>query len=454
MTSDSCDFDLFVIGAGSGGVRAARRAAELGVRVAVAEDRYLGGTCVNAGCVPKKLLVYASHYRELFQAAAGFGWHPGAVKFNWAELLANKDREIQRLNDIYRRLLDNAGVTLFEGRASIAGPGLVRVAGVEYRARRILIATGGWPHVPDIPGREHVITSNEAFHLEALPERLLIVGGGYIAVEFAGIFHGLGVETTLCHRGGQLLRGFDQELCQHLAGELVAKGVDVHFNTGITAVARDAAGSLTVHSSTGRHWTVDQVMYATGRRPRTDGLGLENTALASEADGSLAVDEHFQTAQPGIYAIGDVLNRAALTPVALAEAEVLIDHLYGTGARRVDYRLVPSAVFSQPPLATVGLSEEQARASHTAVQVYRSRFRPLQHSLTTLPERTLIKLVVDGDSDRVLGCHMVGPDAPEIIQGLAVAMSAGATKADFDRTLGIHPTQAEEFVTLRQPNPG
>ena len=448
----SHDFDLFVIGAGSGGVRAARFAAGFGARVAVAESRYLGGTCVNVGCVPKKLLVYGAHFTEDFKQAAGFGWSLGEANFDWPTLIANKNREIQRLNGIYRNLLVNSGVSLLEGHARILGPHRVEVNGQAYSAGHILIATGGWPQLPDIPGKELAISSNEAFHLQQLPRRVLVVGGGYIAVEFASIFQGLGAQTSLLYRGEMFLRGFDGAVRRHLREELDKKGLDLQFNSDIERIEQLADGSLLATLRDGRELATDCVFYATGRRPMLDNLGLENTAVELDERGFIRVDEQYQTGEPSILALGDVIGRVQLTPVALAEGMAVARRLFRPEEYRpVDYRNIPTAVFSLPNIATVGLSEEQARAEGYQVKIFESRFRPMKLTLTDSQERTLMKLVVDADSDRVLGCHMVGPEAGEIIQGLAVAIKAGATKQIFDETLGIHPTAAEEFVTLRTP---
>lgn len=448
----SHDFDLFVIGAGSGGVRAARFAAGFGARVAVAESRYLGGTCVNVGCVPKKLLVYGAHFTEDFEQAAGFGWSLGEANFDWPTLIANKNREIQRLNGIYRNLLVNSGVSLLEGHARILGPHQVEVNGQAYSAGYILIATGGWPQLPDIPGKELAISSNEAFHLQQLPRRVLVVGGGYIAVEFASIFQGLGAQTSLLYRGEMFLRGFDGAVRRHLREELDKKGLDLQFNSDIERIERLADGSLLATLRDGRELATDCVFYATGRRPMLDNLGLENTAVELDERGFIRVDEQYQTRELSVLALGDVIGRVQLTPVALAEGMAVARRLFRPEEYRpVDYRNIPTAVFSLPNIATVGLSEEQARAEGYQVKIFESRFRPMKLTLTDSQERTLMKLVVDADSDRVLGCHMVGPEAGEIIQGLAVAIKAGATKQIFDETLGIHPTAAEEFVTLRTP---
>ncbi|MDN0077481.1 glutathione-disulfide reductase [Crenobacter sp. SG2303] len=448
----SFDFDLFVIGAGSGGVRAARFSAGFGARVAIAESRYLGGTCVNVGCVPKKLLVYGAHFSDDFAHAPGFGWeavHPG---FDWPTLVANKNREIQRLNEVYRGLLVNSGVTLFEGHATLCDAHTVSIAGQRFSAANILLATGSWPQMPDIPGKEYAITSNEAFFLKELPRRVLVVGGGYIAVEFASIFHGLGAQTTLLYRRELFLRGFDRSVREHLRDELSKKGLSLQFNADIARIDKQADGSLAATLKDGRMLGTDCVFYATGRRAMLDGLGLENTAVELDENGFIEVDDEYRTTEPSLRAIGDVIGRVALTPVALAEGMAVARRLFRPEEYRpLDYALIPTAVFSLPNIAMVGLSEEEAVRRGHRVMLFESRFRPLQLTLTGSQERALIKLVVDVDNDRVLGCHMVGPEAGEILQGLAVALKAGATKAVFDETLGIHPTMAEEFVTLRTP---
>ncbi|MCL6702559.1 glutathione-disulfide reductase [Pseudomonas sp. T1.Ur] len=446
------DFDLYVIGAGSGGVRAARFAAGFGAKVAVAESRYLGGTCVNVGCVPKKLLVYGAHYAEDFEQASAYGWTAGEASFDWATLIANKDREINRLNGIYRNLLGNSGVTLHEGHARITGPHEVEINGERHTAEHIMIATGGWPVIPDIPGREHAISSNEAFFLKTLPKRMLVVGGGYIAVEFAGIFHGMGAQTSLLYRGDLFLRGFDGAVRKHLAEELQRRGLDLQFNADIQRIDKEADGSLKVTLKDGRTLSTDCVFYATGRRPMLDNLGLENTGVTLDEKGFVQVNEKYETAEPSILAIGDVIGRVQLTPVALAEGMAVARRLFKPEQYRlVDYRMIPTAVFSLPNIGTVGLTEEQAREEGHEVQIFESRFRPMKLTLTECQERTLMKLVVDAKTDKVLGCHMVGPDAGEIVQGLAIALKAGATKRDFDETIGVHPTAAEEFVTMRTP---
>lgn len=444
------DFDLFVIGAGSGGVRAARFAAGFGAKVAVAESRYLGGTCVNVGCVPKKLLVYGAHVADELEQAAGYGWTLEKGRFDWSTLIGNKNREIERLNGIYRKLLVDSGVTLLEGHARLTGPHDVEVEGQRYTAERILIATGGWPQIPDIPGKELAISSNEAFYLDTLPKRVLVVGGGYIAVEFAGIFHGLGAHTSLLYRGDLFLRGFDGSVRKHLKEELEKRGMDLHFNSDIQRIDRQPDGSLRATLKDGRTLDADCIFYATGRRPMLDNLGLEHTKVELDERGYVKVDEQYQTTEPSILAIGDVIGRVQLTPVALAEGMAVARRLFKPEQYRpVDYQGIPTAVFSQPPIGTVGLTEEQALDAGHALKIYESRFRPMKLTLTDVQEKTLMKLVVDAETDRVLGCHMVGPDAGEIIQGLGVALKAGATKQQFDETIGVHPTAAEEFVTLR-----
>lgn len=448
----SYEFDLFVIGAGSGGVRAARFAAGFGAKVAVAESRYLGGTCVNVGCVPKKLLVYGAHFAEDFEQAPGFGWTLGESSFDWATLIANKDREINRLNGIYRNLLVNSGVTLIEGHARITGPNEIEVNGQRHSAKHILIATGGWPQIPEIAGREHAISSNEAFFLKELPKRVLVVGGGYIAVEFAGIFHGLGAQTSLLYRGDMFLRGFDGAVRKHLHEELTKRGMDIQFNADIARIDKQADGSLKATLKDGRELEADCIFYATGRRPMLDNLGLETTGVKLDKRGFVEVDDLYQTAEPSILAIGDVIGRVQLTPVALAEGMAVARRLFKPEQyRAVDYAMIPTAVFSLPNIGTVGLSEEQAIEEGHAVQVFESSFRPMKLTLTDCQERTFMKLVVDANTDKVLGCHMVGPEAGEIVQGLAIALKAGATKQHFDETIGVHPTAAEEFVTMRTP---
>ena len=444
------DFDLFVIGAGSGGVRASRMSAGYGARVAVAEHAALGGTCVNVGCIPKKLLVYASMFREEWEDAAGFGWSAAEPRHGWATLIANKDREIARLNGVYGRLLDQAGVTRIEGRARIVDPHRVAVGDRTWSAEHILVATGGWPWLPDIPGIEHAITSNEAFHLPALPERVLIVGGGYIAVEFAGIFHGLGARVTQLYWRDLFLRGFDDDVRRSLAEALRKGGIDLRFDANPVRIERAADGSLRATLGDGSHVEADAVLYATGRAPRTRDLGLEQAKVELADTGAVVVDRYSRSSVPSIHAIGDVTDRIDLTPVALHEAMCLAATLFGGRPTPVDHENVPHAIFSQPPVAAVGLTETEARVRHGEIDVYRSRFRELKHTLSGRDQQAMMKLVVDRATDRVLGAHMVGSYAGEIIQGVAIAVHLGATKAQFDATLGIHPTSAEEFVTMRQ----
>jgi len=444
------DYDLFTIGAGSGGVRAARMAAAAGARVAVAEERDLGGTCVNVGCIPKKLFVYAAHFREEFEDAAGFGWTVGERTFDWSTLLRNKDREIARLNGIYAKMLDDAGVTRIEGRARLVDTHTVEVAGRRHTAENIVIATGGWPSMPEIPGIEHAISSNEAFHLDRLPERAVIVGGGYIAVEFAGIFHGLGVDVVQLYRGPLFLRGFDDDVRETLAEEMRKKGVDLRFDARVAEISRSGE-SLVAHLDDGRTIETDLILYATGRHPLSGDLGLEEAGVELNEKGAVVVDAYSRTSVENIWALGDVTDRINLTPVAIAEAMAFVKTVYAGEPTRPDHEDVPSAVFSQPALASVGLTEAAARERYANLDIYRSRFRALKHTLSGRDERTLMKLIVDRDSDRVVGCHMVGPDAGEIIQGIAIAVKCRATKAQFDATIGIHPSAAEEFVTMREP---
>jgi len=444
------DFDLFTIGAGSGGVRASRVSSAYGARVAVAEERYLGGTCVNAGCIPKKLFVYASHFFDDFEDSAGFGWTVGERKFEWPALLRNKDAEIERLGRVYAGLLDDAGVTRIEGRARIVDPHTVEVDGRRMTTGNILVATGSWPSLPRIDGIEHAITSNEAFHLERLPRRAVVVGGGYIAVEFAGIFHGLGVDVVELYRGPLFLRGFDDDVRATLAEEMRRKGIDLRFDARVAKIEK-RAGDLVVHLEDGSAIASDLVLYATGRDPLTADLGLEAVGVAMNDRGAVVVDGYSRSSVPSIWAIGDATDRINLTPVAIAEGMALAKTLFGGEATQADHADVPSAVFSQPAVGSVGLTEAEARQRYGAVDIYRSRFRALKNTLSGRGERTMMKLIVDRASDRVVGCHMVGPEAGEIIQGFAVALKCGATKVQFDATIGIHPTSAEEFVTMRTP---
>ena len=448
--SDPFDFDLFVIGAGSGGVRTARMTASMGKRVAIAEVSDLGGTCVNVGCVPKKLFVYASQFPELFHASEGYGWNQyQSATLDWDRLRDNKTDEIRRLNGIYQNLLDHSGATVFRGRAKIEGPQLVSINGKQYRAEKILIATGGWPYIPEIPGKDLAITSNDIFNLPKLPKQAVIVGGGYIAVEFAGILNGLGVETQLIYRGNQLLKSFDRDCTQKVKDGMINKGISIALNTNVTSIEKNEQ-YLTVNLNNGQSITTEMVLYATGRKANTHGLGLENTAIELNNNNAIIVDKHYCTNEPSIYAIGDVIDHVQLTPVAIKEAMVLINHLYADDAHLVmDYTNIPTAVFSQPELATVGLTEEQASQQYTNISVYRSDFKPMFETLGKGTDKTFIKMIVDNTSDRVLGCHMVGHHAAEIIQGIAIAIKAGAKKSHFDSTIGIHPSTAEEFVTLK-----
>ena len=445
------DFDLFVIGVGSGGVRAARMSATYGARVATAEDRYMGGTCVNVGCVPKKLFVYASHFSEAYEEAEGFGWARTNPGFTWPVLLHNKNTEIQRLNDVYRGLLNGAGVTHFDSRARIVDAHHVSINQQIVSTGKILIATGSWPSVPDFPGREHVITSNEAFFLETLPKRSLVVGGGYIAVEFAGIFKGLGVESHLAYRGPLFLRRFDQDVRLCVRDELDKKGVILHFDSVVQEINKNADGSLRVSFADGSEMETDLVLYATGRKPNIHDMGLENVDVRCGDNGAIIIDEEFRTSVDNIFALGDVTDRIQLTPVAIAEAMAFSSTQFNGHRKLMDYDGIATAVFCQPNIGTVGLTEAMAREKLGEVEVYRSVFRPLKHTLSGSDEKTMMKLIVDKCTDRVVGVHMVGPEAGEIIQGIAVACKAGATKAVFDATVGIHPTTAEEFVTMREP---
>ena len=443
------DFDLFVLGAGSAGVRASRMSAGYGARVAVAEDDRLGGTCVNVGCIPKKLFVLASHFSEDFEDAAGYGWSVGPRSFDWPTLIRNKDTEITRLNGVYQRLLDDAGVERISGRATIVDAHTVEVGDRRYTAEHLLVAVGSWPHLPDIPGIEHAISSNEAFHLEQLPARAAIVGGGYIGVEFAGIFNGLGVETTQIYRGPLFLRGFDDDLRKTLAEEMPKKGIRLRFDTDVSEIRREQDG-LHLQLTDGSHLVVDEVLYATGRRPKTDDLGLEKAGVELGEHGEILVDAYSRSSVPSIWALGDVTDRLNLTPMAIAEAIAFARTVFGGEPTSPDHADVATAVFSQPPIGTVGLTEAEAREQLGRVDVYRSSFRPLKHTLTGRDEKTLMKLLVDPKTDRVVGAHMIGADAAEILQGIGIAVKLGATKAQFDATVGIHPTAAEEFVTMRE----
>ena len=444
----SYDYDLFVIGAGSGGVRAARIAAGHGAKVAIAEEWRVGGTCVLRGCVPKKLLVYGAHFAHELADAASYGWTVDGARHDWPTLIANKDRELDRLNAAYMRTLANAGAELVMGRATIADPHAVEVDGRRITARIILVAVGGWPWKPDYPGIEHAISSNEALSLPEFPTRIAIAGGGYIAVEFAGIFNALGAKVTQVYRGEQILRGFDDDIRAFLAKELTAKGIDIRLGVKGEKIEKTNQG-LHYHLSDGEVLDVDQVMYATGRKPNTSGMGLDVVGVALDENGAIKVDADGRSSVPSIFAVGDVTDRINLTPVAIAEGHAFADTQFGDRPRQADHMCVPSAVFSQPPVATVGLNEQTARAVGHDVAVYKADFRPMKYTLGDNGERTLMKLVVDRKTDKVLGAHMVGIDAAEIIQGIAIAIKMGACKRDFDTTIGIHPSAAEEFVTMR-----
>ncbi len=447
------DFDLFVIGGGSGGVRAARMAGQRGARVALAEHGPLGGTCVNVGCIPKKLYSYAAHFAEDFEDARGFGWDSSPPRLDWGRLKANRAAEIARLNHSYLKLLEGAGVTLLRGWATLVQAQQVEVEGRRYSARHILLATGGRPQVPALPGRELVSTSNDMFDLEPFPNRLLVVGGGYIACEFASIFNGLGAQVTQIYRGEQVLRGFDHDLRHFLAAELGKHGIDLRLNADVASVTRDG-DALRVTQSDSAQTVVDAVLYATGRVPNVAGMGLEELGVAQGKNGAIIVNANYQSSVPSIYALGDVTARVQLTPVALGEAMALVDHLLGNSERQMGYDFIPSAVFTHPNVASVGYTEEAARDRFGEVTIYRADFTPLKHTLSGSSERCFMKLVVERATQRVVGLHMVGADAGEVIQGFAVAMKAGATKAVFDSTIGIHPTAAEEFVTMRTPVDG
>ena len=449
------DYDLFVLGAGSGGVRASRISASYGAKVAVAESMFLGGTCVNVGCVPKKLFVYGSHFHEDFADAKNYGWQVEAGEFDWPVLRDNKTREIERLNGIYANLLDGAGVDLFEGHAQLVDANTIKIGDKTVTAKYILVATGGWPVVPDIPGKEHIITSNEAFYLPEFPKEITIVGGGYIAVEFAGIFAGLGAKTTLVYRGSMFLRGFDDSIRSFVKEEIEKKGIDLRFETNVTAIEKitgdDDAVRYQLDLTTGEQIQTDLVLYATGRKPKTANLGLEQAGVALGDNGQVLIDDYYQTNVDNIFAIGDVTDRIQLTPVAIEEGMCIANNLFTDNPKKhLDYRNIATAVFCQPNIGTVGLTEAEALVDNAGdLDIFESRFKPMKHTISGRDEGTFLKMIVRRSDDVVLGIHMVGPDSGEIIQGLAVAMVAGATKAQFDATVGIHPTAAEEFVTLR-----
>ena len=452
MAGEGFDYDLFVIGAGSGGVRAARIAAGHGAKVAVAEEHRVGGTCVIRGCVPKKLFVYASQYAEAFEDAVGFGWTTQGVAFDWPTLVANKDREIARLEAIYTRNLEAAGCDIIRERASLRDRQTISLSGGRtVRARIVLVATGATPNLdPALPGSEHAITSNEAFDLPRLPERMVIAGGGYIAVEFAGVFNGLGVETTLVYRGEQILRGFDDDVRAALAAEMRKKGMTLALGQAFTRIEREPGGTLRIGLTGGGALETDAVMFAIGRRPNTAHLGLEHAGVALTAEGAIKVDACSRTSIENIYAVGDVTNRVNLTPVAIREGHAFADTVFGGTPVAVDHETIPTAVFSQPEIGAVGLTEAQARSRFKDIDIYKTSFRPMRHALSGRDERMLMKLVVDAASDRVLGCHIMGPDAAEMAQVLAIAVRMGARKADFDATMALHPSAAEELVTMRE----
>ena len=445
------DFDLFVIGAGSGGVRAARIAAGHGARVGICESSRVGGTCVIRGCVPKKLLSYAAHFHEEFEDAAGYGWEVGESRFNWSRLIANKDREIDRLNNVYLGLLENSGVKLFPHHGKMISPHEVEVGDETISADKILIATGGRPWVPEIPGAELGITSDEAFHLEALPKSVVVVGGGFIACEFAGIFNGLGSKVVQIYRGEQILRGFDHDVQDTLAAEMKKNGIGIRLKTNVTELIRGADGLITLKLDDGSELQADTVMFATGRVPNVRGLGLRDADVHASPGGMIPVNEFSQTNLPNVFAVGDVTNRVNLTPVALMEGHAFADTEFGGNPRPVNHGFVPSAVFSHPPVATVGFSEKEAAVHYGELDVYKSVFTPMKHTLSGRQEKTMMKLLVQASTDKVVGLHVVGMDAPEIVQGFAVAIKSGLTKQQFDLTIGIHPTAAEELVTMRVP---
>jgi glutathione reductase (NADPH) len=446
------DVDLFVIGGGSGGVRAARIASGYGARVMIAEEHRFGGTCVIRGCVPKKLLVYASRYADEFEDAAGYGWTVPQPSFDWHTLIANKDREIARLEAAYATNLERAKVEILKSRAVLESPHEVRLlaTGETVRAKHILIATGGWPSLgADIAGLEHVISSNEAFDLKEFPKRILIQGGGYIAVEFAGIFNGLGSDVTLVYRRENILRGFDDDVREHLREELTKQGIKIVTNEIVEAVEKVDHG-LCVQLSDHESVTVDQVMFATGRRPNVKGLGLEKAGVKVSEQGAIAVDAYSRTSVPHIYAVGDVTDRVNLTPVAIREGHAFADTVFGGKDVKVDHSDIPTAVFSQPEVGTIGLTEAQARKRFARVDIYKTSFRPMKATVAARDTRSFFKLVVDGTTDRVVGCHIVGPEAGEMIQLVGIAVKMKATKADFDTVMAVHPTAAEELVTMRE----
>ena len=444
------DFDLFVIGAGSGGVRASRVAAAQGAKVAVAEEFRVGGTCVIRGCVPKKLLIYGAHFAEDLKDARRFGWNVPDCGFEWATLRDNVLADVDRLEGLYTNTLNSHKVELIAERVTVTGPHSVKlVSGREVTAKVILVATGAWPLIPEVEGAEHGITSNEVFHLDECPKRIVIVGGGYIANEFAGIFHQFGSHVTMVNRGGTLLRGYDEQIRDRLLQISTMKGINFRFNAQMEKIEKKEDGTLCVHFKNGDPVAADIVLFATGRRPHTDGLGLESAGVEIDDKGAIKVDEYSRTSCESIYAVGDVTDRLQLTPVAIREGHAFADTVFGNNPRTVDYSCVPSAVFSHPPLAGVGLTEAQAKNKYGTVKVYTSDFRPMKNVLAGRDERALYKMVVDATTNKVVGLHMIGPDAPEILQAAAVAVKAGLTKQDFDDTVALHPSMAEELVLLK-----
>lgn len=445
------DYDLFIIGAGSGGVRAARIASKYGAKIAMAEDSRLGGTCVNLGCIPKKLLVYASHFADNFEDAQGYGWTVGETQFDWPKLIANKNTEIDRISGFYKETLDNAGVNLFRERAVLTSPHTVRLesSGQEISAQHILVAVGSTAFKPDIPGQDLAITSNEAFYLETLPHSITIVGGGYIAVEFAGIFNGLGVPTTLVYRREKILRGFDHDMRATLQDEMQQRGVSLHLNADPVEIMKtDEKYRVTLNN--GSIFETDLVMYATGRVPNTKNLGLETAGVALGERGKILVDDYYKSSVDSIYAVGDVIDRFTLTPLAIREAMIFAEHVFNNGTKKLDYSVIPTAVFSQPEIGVVGLTEDEARQTFEMIDIYKSNFRELKHTMSGRQTRMLMKLIVDGKTDRVLGCHIIGEAAAEIVQLMATAITLGAKKTDLDQTIALHPSTAEELVTMKE----
>ena len=442
------EYDLFVIGGGSGGIRAARLSSSFGARVAIAEEKYLGGTCVNVGCVPKKLFFYASYFSEEFNHAQSYGWYHNNNRFVWNDLIKNKNKEIERLNGIYQKILNDSNVKVFEEHAKIVDPHTIKINNENITTKYIMIATGGWPYVPNIEGKELAITSNEAFFLETLPNKIIIVGGGYIAVEFASIFKGLNIETSLIYRGPLFLRGFDRDLREVLSNEMKKKGINLIFNKDIRKIKKINT-EISTELNDGQKLMADQVMFATGRRPNCSNIGLDEVGVKLDAEGAIEINSNYQTSISSIYAVGDVTNRINLTPVALAEGSIVANNLFNNTSKIASYENIPTCVFSQPNIATVGLTEDEARKKYKDITVYKSLFTPLKLTLTQNNEKSFIKLITNKKTNLVIGAHMVGENAGEIMQGIAIAIKAGATKDIFDSTIGIHPTLAEEFVTMR-----